>query len=57
MHNASMQLKLVCPFSFGEYMQYFNYDDKYAAIDKYMIEGVQIIDIADWLLESFPKIK
>lgn len=29
----------VYPFSFSEYMQYFNYTDKYAAIDKYMIEG------------------
>lgn len=29
----------VYPFSFGEYMQYFNYSDKYTAIDKYMIEG------------------
>ena len=29
----------VFPFSFSEYMQYFNYSDKYAAVDKYMIEG------------------
>lgn len=29
----------VFPFSFYEYMQYFNYNDKYEAIDKYMIEG------------------
>ncbi len=29
----------VFPFSFGEYMQYFGYSDKYAAMDKYMIEG------------------
>lgn len=29
----------VYPFSFGEYMQYFNYNDKYAAVDKYMKEG------------------
>ncbi len=29
----------VFPFSFGEYMQYFNYSDIYAAVDKYMIEG------------------
>lgn len=29
----------VFPFSFNEYMQYFNYNDKYAAIDKYIIEG------------------
>ena len=29
----------VFPFSFGEYMQYFGYGDKYAAMDKYMIEG------------------
>ncbi len=29
----------VFPFSFSEYMQYFGYSDKYAAIDKYMMEG------------------
>lgn len=29
----------VFPFSFGEYMQYFDCGDKYAAVDKYMIEG------------------
>lgn len=29
----------VFPFSFGEYMQYFGHVDKYAAMDKYMIEG------------------
>ena len=29
----------VFPFSFSEYMQYFHYSDKYAAVDKYMIEG------------------
>ena len=29
----------VFPFSFGEYMQYFGYSDKYAAIDKYLLEG------------------
>ncbi len=29
----------VFPFSFGEYMQYFGYTDKYAAVDKYMLEG------------------
>ncbi len=29
----------VFPFSFAEYMQYFNYSDSYAAFDKYMIEG------------------
>lgn len=29
----------VFPFSFCEYMQYFGYSDKYAAMDKYMIEG------------------
>ena len=29
----------VFPFSFSEYMQYFGYSDKYAAMDKYMIEG------------------
>ena len=29
----------VFPFSFGEYMQYFGYSDKYVAVDKYMIEG------------------
>ncbi len=29
----------VFPFSFGEYLQYFGYTDKYAAFDKYMLEG------------------
>lgn len=29
----------VYPFSFQEYMQYFDYHDKYAAMEKYMIEG------------------
>ena len=29
----------VFPFSFSEYVQYFGYSDKYAAMDKYMIEG------------------
>ena len=29
----------VFPFSFSEYMQYFEHSDKYAAMDKYMIEG------------------
>lgn len=29
----------VYPFSFGEYMQYFELQDKYDAFDKYMIEG------------------
>ena len=29
----------VFPFSFSEYIQYFGYSDKYAAMDKYMIEG------------------
>lgn len=29
----------VFPFSFEEYMQYFNYSNRYDAIDKYMIEG------------------
>lgn len=29
----------VFPFSFREYVQYFEYGDKYAAVDKYMIEG------------------
>lgn len=29
----------VYPFSFGEYMQYFNYTDKYTAVDKFMMEG------------------
>ena len=29
----------VFPFSFSEYMQYFEYSDKYAAMDKYMFEG------------------
>ena len=29
----------VFPFSFSEFMQYFDYNDKYTAVDKYMIEG------------------
>ena len=29
----------VYPFSFSEYIQYFNYSDKFTAVDKYMIEG------------------
>lgn len=29
----------VFPFSFSEYMQYFGYDDAYAAFDQYIIEG------------------
>ena len=29
----------VYPFSFGEYLQYFGYDDKYTAFDKFMLEG------------------
>jgi len=29
----------VFPFSFGEYMQYFGYSDKYTAADRYMMEG------------------
>lgn len=29
----------VFPFSFSEYMQYFGYSDRYAALDKYLIEG------------------
>lgn len=29
----------VYPFSFGEYVQYFSFADKYSAFDKYMIEG------------------
>ena len=29
----------IYPFSFGEYMQYFELQDKYNAFDKYMIEG------------------
>lgn len=29
----------VYPFSFNEYMQYFEYTDKYSAFDKYLIEG------------------
>lgn len=29
----------VYPFSFSEYLQYFNYDDKYTAFDQYMTEG------------------
>lgn len=29
----------VFPFSFGEYLKYFGYTDKYAAFDKYVLEG------------------
>lgn len=29
----------VYPFSFGEYLQYFGYTDKYDAFDKYVLEG------------------
>ncbi|MBE5774760.1 MAG: ATP-binding protein [Clostridiales bacterium] len=29
----------VFPFSFGEYMQYFEGSDRYAAVDKYLLEG------------------
>lgn len=29
----------VFPFSFSEYIQYFGHNDKYAAIDRYMVEG------------------
>lgn len=29
----------VYPFSFSEYLQYFDFTDKYKAFDKYMIEG------------------
>ena len=29
----------VYPFSFSEYLQYFGYDDKYTAFDKFMLEG------------------
>ena len=29
----------VYPFSFKEYMQYFRYQDKYTALDNYMLEG------------------
>lgn len=29
----------VYPFSFSEYMQYFDYDNKYTAFDKYLLEG------------------
>lgn len=29
----------VFPFSFSEYMQYFGHNNKYAAIDRYMMEG------------------
>ena len=29
----------VYPFSFKEYVLYFGYTDKYAAIDKYIVEG------------------
>lgn len=29
----------VFPFSFGEYMRYFGYEDRYAAVDRYLLEG------------------
>lgn len=29
----------VYPFSFGEYMQYFEYEDQYTAVERYMLEG------------------
>lgn len=29
----------IFPFSFGEYMQYFEYTDRYTAINQYMLEG------------------
>lgn len=29
----------VFPFSFGEYLQYYSYGDKYAAFDRYLMEG------------------
>ena len=29
----------VYPFSFTEYVQYFNLTDKYTAFDRYMLEG------------------
>ena len=29
----------IYPFSFGEYLKYFEYSDKYNAFDKYMLEG------------------
>ncbi len=29
----------VYPFSFAEYVKYFEYDDRYAAFDKYLMEG------------------
>ena len=29
----------IYPFSFKEYMQYFEYSDNYSAFDKYMLEG------------------
>ncbi len=36
--GRTFEIKLF-PFSFSEYMQYFNYQDKYSAFDKYMTEG------------------
>ena len=29
----------VFPFSFAEYMQYFGFEDQYAAVDRYILEG------------------
>ena len=29
----------VFPFSFGEYIQYYGYGDRYTALDQYMVEG------------------
>ncbi len=29
----------VFPFSFGEYMRYYGYEDRYTAVDRYLLEG------------------
>ena len=36
--GRTFEIKVV-PISFSEYMQYFKYSDKFAAMDKYMFEG------------------
>ena len=42
----------VYPFSLAEYVHYFGLTDRYTAFDSYMLEGVKIVDVADWLLNK-----